>query len=63
MPKRNLAYWQPKLSRNITRDGARHFELERQGYRVLVVWECQTAQREILAVRLREFMEGVPRNL
>jgi DNA mismatch endonuclease (patch repair protein) len=63
MPKRNLTYWQPKISRNIARDGARRLELEQQGYRVLVVWECQTTQREILAVKLREFMEGMPRNL
>jgi DNA mismatch endonuclease (patch repair protein) len=59
MPKRNLEYWGPKLARNTTRDAAHRLELERLGFRVLVVWECETARREILAIKLDRFMEGV----
>jgi DNA mismatch endonuclease (patch repair protein) len=57
VPKRNLAYWEPKLARNIARDAARRLELEQQGFRVLVVWECETAHRELLATKLRSFMD------
>jgi DNA mismatch endonuclease (patch repair protein) len=41
-PRSNTGYWSTKLARNRERD-ARNAELLRaMGYRVLVVWECET---------------------
>jgi len=39
-PKTNRGYWGPKLRRNKTRDAERIVALERDGFRVLVLWEC-----------------------
>jgi len=41
-PKSRLGYWKPKLQRNKMRDRRNASELRREGWRVLIVWECQT---------------------
>ena len=41
-PKSNRDYWIPKLASNVERDQQKKAELEALGYRVLVIWECET---------------------
>jgi len=41
MPKSNLEYWQPKLSKNKARDELNIAALRDSGWRVIVVWECE----------------------
>lgn len=55
-PRRNTAYWEPKLQRNVERDAEIQRELRQIGYRVLVVWECETRKRDILQRKLSSFM-------
>ncbi|WP_315805462.1 very short patch repair endonuclease [Bradyrhizobium sp. SZCCHNS3002] len=40
-PKSNTPYWQEKFDRNVSRDARVRAELESQGWRVFVVWECE----------------------
>lgn len=56
MPKSRLDYWGPKLQRNVERDAVAIKELEAQGWRVLVVWECETADMNRLSRKLRQFL-------
>jgi len=56
MPVANRAYWRPKLDRNRLRDRASIRLLRREGWRVLVIWECQTKDTERLARRLQAFL-------
>ena len=58
LPVANRDYWLPKLKRNIERDLERIASLEALGWRVLVVWECEIDDRELLRQRLVEFLEG-----
>jgi DNA mismatch endonuclease (patch repair protein) len=39
-PKSNTSYWMAKLARNQARDADKVAALRRQGFRVLVIWEC-----------------------
>ena len=39
-PSSNQDYWIPKINRNIERDILNKTELEKMGWKVLVVWEC-----------------------
>jgi DNA mismatch endonuclease (patch repair protein) len=55
-PKSNLGYWLPKIERNIERDGLNIKNLQSGGWRVLVVWECETKHPEALKARLAEFL-------
>ncbi len=56
IPKSNTAYWRPKLLRNVARDQRNRRELRRLGWRVLVIWECETRNPVRLQRRLTEFL-------
>lgn len=59
-PKSNTAYWLPKLERNMERDKDALARLAAAGWDVLVIWECETKDAEILARTLTGFL-GAPR--
>lgn len=42
LPKTNTDFWEQKISGNVARDRAAIEELRKDGWRVLVVWECET---------------------
>ena len=48
MPKTNRRYWISKLKRNVEHFVEVRKELRRLGWKVVVVWECQTKKREAL---------------
>ena len=54
-PASNADYWNRKLDRNMARDRENYAALESMGWRVVVVWECETKKKNIeaLAARLR----------
>jgi DNA mismatch endonuclease (patch repair protein) len=55
-PRSNEGYWLPKLARNKERDAASVAALEAAGWRVLVVWECETRDQAALKSRLEAFL-------
>jgi G:T-mismatch repair DNA endonuclease (very short patch repair protein) len=55
MPGSRPEYWLAKLQGNKARDSVHRSELERLGWEVLVIWECQ-ATDESLAELLKEFL-------
>lgn len=59
-PKSNKGYWGPKLDRNVQRDAEAQAALHQAGWRVLVIWECETHDLEVLEQRIISFLEGSP---
>lgn len=57
MPKSRVGYWTEKFRRNVERDRRARRRLRYAGWEVLIVWECQTRDREALSRRLRSFLE------
>lgn len=57
-PKSREDYWQPKLRANVERDRRAVAELEKLGWRVLTIWQCETNDRARLSARLREFFKN-----
>ena len=55
-PKQNAAYWRAKIARNVERDAAAIAALNTQGWRVLVLWECELKDAAALEERLRAFL-------
>lgn len=55
-PKSRSDFWNAKFQRNRVRDGKNQACLERDGWRVLTVWECETKSGERLAARLLRFL-------
>lgn len=58
VPLTRRTYWGPKLARNKQRDKQTSAALRRLGWRVLVVWECQTKNGDALKKRLQHFLES-----
>jgi len=55
LPKSNTEYWHPKLRRNVERDARAVELLEAIGWRVLIVWDCQTRDTNLHRV-LTDFL-------
>ena len=53
-PRSNTNYWNAKLDRNVARDARQQRELENAGWKVEVIWECETRDPESLARHLAE---------
>lgn len=52
-PKSNIEFWQSKFARNIERDVRKENELRNAGWRVEIVWECETRDPVKLEERIR----------
>jgi len=57
-PKTRARYWEAKFVSNIARDRRVRRELRALGWKVLVVWECETRRPERLEIRLSGFLRG-----
>jgi DNA mismatch endonuclease (patch repair protein) len=56
IPKSRVEYWGPKLARNQKRDRQNLKALRALGYRVLIVWECETRNAPALKAKLSTFL-------
>lgn len=57
-PATNVEFWQKKLGANPPRDARNEQALRDEGWRVLVVWECETKDTRALRERLVAALEG-----
>ena len=56
IPKSRISYWKPKLRRNQERDEENRLKLEKLGWKVLVIWECDVRNRKKISSRLERFL-------
>jgi len=49
-PKTRQEFWAAKFEANLARDARNFAELEKLGWRVAVVWECEAANADRLRV-------------
>lgn len=61
VPASNKEYWAPKLARNVERDSQARQALEADGWRVMIIWECETKEADKLVERLVGFLGDPPR--
>ena len=47
-PKTNKEFWENKISNNIKRDAAVTLALNKLGWKVIIIWECQTKNMKFL---------------
>lgn len=55
-PTSNIEYWNRKLDRNMVRDRENLHKLAYLGWNVLIVWECETRDRDKLLEKLKGFL-------
>ena len=53
-PKSRRDYWQAKFAANVERDAKVADELEKLGWSVATIWECETRNSERVTSKLRE---------
>lgn len=58
-PASNVDFWQKKFIANIQRDSIVQHELREQGWRVIVVWQCEL--KDVSALRMK-LLEELPRS-
>lgn len=52
MPKSRTEYWGPKIEANQRRDARKRRQLQRLGWRVVQVWECEIKNVDKLTAKL-----------
>src|SRR5712692_3544556 len=57
-PRSNKKYWNAKLERNKRRDSMNSQRLRRLGWRLEVVWECETRNLDRVRKRLTRFLRS-----
>lgn len=57
IPSTRTEFWTDKFEANVSRDRRVQAKLRRAGWRVMVVWECQTRDLDRLSRRLERFLE------
>ena len=55
-PATNAKFWQTKRQGNVARDTRNLRKLRKNGWKVLVVWECQSHHIEKLTENLQKFL-------
>lgn len=55
-PKSNVDFWLRKLEGNVSRDRANQSRLMELDWRVLIIWECETRNREALREQLARWL-------
>lgn len=58
LPKSRLNFWLPKLEGNRERDIRKQTLLREQGWNVLIIWECQLRDTDVLQEIIRAFLES-----
>ena len=58
-PKSNVAFWEDKLQKNLERDIRVAQELKALGWDVIVIWECDTKDDDLLVRILNERVRNV----
>lgn len=56
VPSTNTAFWHKKIVGNKIRDRRVSYKLRREGWQVLIIWQCQTKSLERLTDRLKTFL-------
>lgn len=56
-PKSRIAFWTAKFDANVRRDQIVRRQLRREGWKTLIIWECETAKLDRLRGKLAAFLE------
>lgn len=58
VPKANSGYWATKIGRNRSRDVTHQERLMADGWRSLIIWECELREPDTVRRKLERFLSG-----
>lgn len=58
LPDTNTKFWKQKIGSNVDRDNNNYASLADAGWRYLVIWECETKEKNLnnLRIRIEKFL-------
>lgn len=56
LPASNREFWERKITKNRERDHRTEAQLQKDGWRVLTIWQCETQKTDALRERLSRFL-------
>ena len=59
VPATRSGFWATKRKGNVQRDSVKKIELEKQGWTVVTIWECETRFDEALRSTLEGILKGL----
>ena len=57
-PRTNASFWAEKFRRNVERDRRVEEQLRADGWKVLVIWQCELSAKDDLRQRISGFLVG-----
>lgn len=63
LPSTNLNYWQIKIAKNIDRDNQKNIELEKLGWNIIIVWQCELKNSNLKEERLNNLISEIKLNI
>jgi DNA mismatch endonuclease (patch repair protein) len=57
LPTTNIEYWQEKIRQNIERDRKKIELLEKDGWNVIVIWECRVKNNQQMAMLFKDLLK------
>ena len=61
-PKTNAEFWVNKIEGNVERDKRNYAELRNEGWRILVIWECEL-RKPIQEITMRKLEDSILRTV
>jgi DNA mismatch endonuclease (patch repair protein) len=56
IPKTNTSKWEKKFNANVLRDKQVQLQLSKMGWQVLVIWQCETKDKDLLNKAIKLFL-------
>jgi len=56
-PKSRQEFWQEKFRGNVRRDKENKCQLEKLGWKVITIWECETKKPSYIMIKLHDIMK------
>jgi DNA mismatch endonuclease (patch repair protein) len=63
LPTTNVEFWTTKIGGNIERDKRNVMELEKQGWKVFVIWQCEIKNIELRDNKLNKLKNDIMSNI
>lgn len=59
LPKTNIDFWEKKIKNNILRDKKNMTLLKQDGWKAIIVWECEIKNKKIRELRLNQLINQI----
>ncbi len=59
LPTSNIEFWESKIQSNIVRDVRHQADLEKAGWKVIIIWECEINGKEKFLKKMETVVEEI----